>query len=608
VSIGRRPLLVEEVEPRVLLADLGLAQPYNFFVLGTVNESNTQVGGRHAAGGSTSLMNFGVASQYSSLNGGRGADHALVSGTSLNFTNGTIHGDLYYNDNEVSLTSVGVTGTTFPNSTPIDFAEAKTSMVSLSQNLSTEAPTGTVSITGTTITLTGDPASSLNVFNLSGDALQAATNGRLNITNVSPTSTVLVNINGTTDSITRINFEYNGVGGDQPFARQVLYNFYQATSLSLTGVGILGSVLAPFAAVASAPDGEHIAGTLIAGSLSGVLAGVDFPFAGNLPTRGSADISLAKSVDNATPNVGDTIHFTLGLHNEGPSEATGVTVGDPLPPGLTFVSATPSEGTYDPTTGTWSVGTIGISASQSIVIAAQVVGAVPQTNVAAITHSDQVDPDTADNTARVVVTPQQADLAISSFVSDPTPNVGETGFFTVTVDNLGPNTATGVVVKGDPFPAGLTLVSAEPSQGTYDPATGLWSVGSVAVSQEATLKVFARVDSPNPQSTPVVIFHADQFDPVPGDNTTTINVTPQQADLVLTKSVDNPTPNVGQDVTYTIYLANTGPNDATNVTVSDPLPTGLQFVSAMPGQGTYDPATGIWTVGTLVAQNLPTRL
>ena len=124
----------------------------------------------------------------------------------------------------------------------------------------------------------------------------------------------------------------------------------------------------------------------------------------------------------------------------------------------------------------WDVGTVAPAAPQTLTITATVVSPAAQTNTATISDSDQFDPNTANNSGSATETPQQADLALTKTVSDPTPNVGDQITFTVTLTNSGPDTATGVVVN-DLLPAGLTFVSATPSRGTYDAATGTWTVG-----------------------------------------------------------------------------------------------------------------------------------
>ncbi|WP_329196520.1 DUF7507 domain-containing protein [Streptomyces sp. NBC_01435] len=70
------------------------------------------------------------------------------------------------------------------------------------------------------------------------------------------------------------------------------------------------------------------------------------------------------------------------------------------------------------------------------------------------------------------------------------------------------------------------------------------------------------------------------------------------ADLSVVKAADATTVTVGQTVTYRVTVHNAGPNQATGVTVTDRLPEGLVFLSA-DGPGSYDPATGRWSVGTL---------
>lgn len=62
----------------------------------------------------------------------------------------------------------------------------------------------------------------------------------------------------------------------------------------------------------------------------------------------------------------------------------------------------------------------------------------------------------------------------------------------------------------------------------------------------------------------------------------------------------NPNPvTIGQQVTYTLVVRNNGPDTAKNVVVNDVMPSGVEYVSHTATVGTYDPATGIWTIGDL---------
>jgi uncharacterized repeat protein (TIGR01451 family) len=311
----------------------------------------------------------------------------------------------------------------------------------------------------------------------------------------------------------------------------------------------------------------------------------------------TADLGITKSVNNATPNVGDQIRFTLTLTNNGPSAATSVRAVDQLPAGLTFVSANPSQGTYNSATGVWAAGTVGTTGpSPTLTITTTVDSAAARTNTATVS-GDQVDPNSANNSASVTVRPQPAaDLAIATSVNDATPNVGDQIRFTLTLTNNGPSAATSVRAL-DQLPRGLTFVSASPSQGPYDPATAVWAVGSLASGVSATLTITATVALPDPV-TSVVSCSSDQFDPNTANNSAFLTVTPRpgEADLAITQSVDNATPTRGDQITYTLTLTNNGPSAATRVRGVFVLPAGLTFVSANPSQGTYDSATGVWIV------------
>jgi uncharacterized repeat protein (TIGR01451 family) len=178
------------------------------------------------------------------------------------------------------------------------------------------------------------------------------------------------------------------------------------------------------------------------------------------------------------------------------------------------VSASPSEGSYDSATGLWTVGSVITSTPQTLVVRATVLSPDPQINTATIAHSDQVDPNPDNNTATTVVTPQQADLTLNKVVNDPTPTVGDTVTYTVTLGNNGPDAATNVQVT-DMLPAGVSFVSATPSQGAYDSTTGLWNVGAVSFGSHETLVILARIASAGSLTNSAMITHVDQYDPSP---------------------------------------------------------------------------------------------
>lgn len=74
-----------------------------------------------------------------------------------------------------------------------------------------------------------------------------------------------------------------------------------------------------------------------------------------------------------------------------------------------------------------------------------------------------------------------------------------------------------------------------------------------------------------------------------------------QADLSLTKADPPGRVPTGRDFTYTLTVANNGPDDAQSVLVTDTLPSSVSFVSATPGQGSCGESGGTvtCTLGTM---------
>ena len=315
-----------------------------------------------------------------------------------------------------------------------------------------------------------------------------------------------------------------------------------------------------------------------------------------------ADVEVTKTVPSSSVPVGDEILVTITALNHGPNPATGIEVTDSLPAGFDFVSASASQGAYDPATGAWSVGSLAVGETAQLVLTATVTAPGVITNLAVKTGQNEPDPIVGNDSAAAGTTATPAaDLEVDKEVDRRDALVGETLTFTVRATNRGPSPATGVTIA-DALPAGLSFVSAAPSQGSYDTATGIWTVGALDWPAQATLTLVARVDQPGALANNASMASQDQIDPNPINNSDaeSVNAAPA-ADLRVTKAVSDAAPGVGALVTYTIAVTNLGPDDATSADVSDVLPAGVAFVSARASQGSYDAGTGIWTLGAVPA-------
>jgi uncharacterized repeat protein (TIGR01451 family) len=336
-----------------------------------------------------------------------------------------------------------------------------------------------------------------------------------------------------------------------------------------------------------------------------------YEFEGGAPP--SSDLSLAKTVDDATPGLGSNVVFTLTVSNSGPTGSTGIEVTDLLPGGYTYVSDD-GGGAYNPGTGVWTVGTMAAGASDTLNITATVNASGAYANTAEVTGSNQTDPDstpgngvtTEDDYAEQITAPTPAaDLSLSKVVDNPTATVGSNVVFTLTVTNGGPSGATGVEVT-DLLPAGYTYVSDD-GGGAYNSGTGAWTVGALAGGASATLDITATVNASGVYTNTTEVTAANEADPdsTPGNGVTSEDdyaeraVTPGAiSDLSLAKSVDDATPSVGSNVVFTLTVSNAGPSGATGVEVTDLLPGGYTYVSD-DGGGAYDSGTGVWAVGGL---------
>jgi uncharacterized repeat protein (TIGR01451 family) len=314
------------------------------------------------------------------------------------------------------------------------------------------------------------------------------------------------------------------------------------------------------------------------------------------------DVSVTKTVSNSTPDELELITYTITVTNNGPNDANTIKVTDALPAGVSHDS---DDGSYNTSSGVWSVGDLIVGATATLNIVVEVdTGTAGDTidNSASFTSMSESDIDFTNNLSTATIYVEPADVALTKTISDTTPNIGDTVTYTITATNNGPSQATNIMIE-DILPSQLTYSSNTPSQGVYTVGTGEWGVGTLNDAASATLTINATVNSDTDGqviTNTVEVVSLDQLDGNGANDTASVAATVQRANLIVSKSVDDSTPDEGTQVTYTITVINNGPSNATNVTIEDILPAELSWVSDSPSQGSYSTGSGIWTVGTVL--------
>ena len=148
-----------------------------------------------------------------------------------------------------------------------------------------------------------------------------------------------------------------------------------------------------------------------------------------------ADLSVTKSVDVASPDVGTDVVFTITVSNAGPSNATGVVVTDLLPSGFSYVTDN-SGGAYDSTTGRWSIGTLAVGTNQTLAITATVNDTGNYINRAEATANES-DPNTDNNFDGVSAAPPGISVAINQIQTACNTGTTSDNAFVTVVDQLG---------------------------------------------------------------------------------------------------------------------------------------------------------------------------
>jgi large repetitive protein len=326
----------------------------------------------------------------------------------------------------------------------------------------------------------------------------------------------------------------------------------------------------------------------------------------------SADVAVTKTASPAAV-AGTNVTFNVTVTNNGPSNATNVSLADVLPANTTFVSLAQNSGPsftcgHAAGTITCTIATLNVGATAAFTFVANVgAGATGSLLNTAAVSTTTADPGSLNNTASATTTlSTSADVAVTKTAPAAVVS-GSNVTFTIAATNAGPSSALNVSLT-DVVPATLTFVSMTQITGpvfTCGQAAGTvtCTIASLAPSDAATFELIATttVEGPVTNTVNVTSSTAD----AQGSNNSasaTTTVARAVADVAIVKSANLTAAFPGGAATYTVVVTNNGPGPAANVVVTDVLPAGTTLVSASSTQGTCTgTSTVICTIGTLPA-------
>ncbi|SKB38739.1 Calx-beta domain-containing protein [Maribacter arcticus] len=197
------------------------------------------------------------------------------------------------------------------------------------------------------------------------------------------------------------------------------------------------------------------------------------------------------------------------------------------------------------------------------------------------------------------------DLEVLKSVDNINAQIGDTVVFEIMVTNLSDRTVRAIVI-GDLLELGFDFVSK--SSVDYDEISGIWDIAELEAGLSVVLNITVTVSEEGPYENTATLLESIPSDnnPANDESTVTLNTeVPEGIDLEVIKNVDNKTPLLGEQITFTIRVENKSVNGdiISNIQIDDILPEGADagfiYISDVSTAGDFNEATGRWTIESL---------
>ena len=295
----------------------------------------------------------------------------------------------------------------------------------------------------------------------------------------------------------------------------------------------------------------------------------------NFEVVGFVDLDVNITTDKDYYGLDEEVEWTISLTNHGPHTdnycyVNGIKLDD-------IVGFTPSKGTFDAATGVWNVGKLAKNEVVTLKVKTKTTSLGTITLTVNAVNSTE-DTNISNNVAtKTIYIQEQPKVVPTKDVNVTNPNYGDKVKYTIVISNVGKIAAD--VTLRDILDEGLIFAGASGNY-EYDSTTRTitWNIGGLPVGQNLTFYVYATVNAYGVLNNTVAV----------GDNTFIRNVTVPE--ITPDKTIDNDSPNFGDNVSYTVTVTNNGIVDAKNVVVVDHLDKGLKYFSSS-NNGVYDAAT-----------------